>query len=124
MTDIDARLTQMLATRDKARDAKDFFLDLADLVARGAAETLGRQQDEVGILIAGRGDSYLRFAAPRKFCDLGTIPTSKRDSIAVAVFNRKTGEANNPERRTTTFLLCAMWLSLRVSSWPRASCPS
>ena len=95
MNDIDTRLANMLATRDKARDPKDFFLDVADLVARGASEALGRQVDEIGILIAGTDGKYLRFVAPRKLCDLGTIPTTKRDSIAVTVFTRKAGEANN-----------------------------
>jgi hypothetical protein len=95
MNDLEARLENMLATRDNARDPKDFFLDLGDLVARGAAEALGRQVDEIGILIASGDGKYLRFVAPRKLCDLGTIPTTKRDSIAVAVFTRKTGEANN-----------------------------
>jgi hypothetical protein len=95
MNDLDARLANMIETRDKARDPKDFFLDLADLVARGAAETLGRKEDEIGILIAGTDGKYLRFIAPRKLCDLGTIPTTKRDSIAVTVYTRKTGEANN-----------------------------
>jgi hypothetical protein len=95
MNDIDARLASMLATRDKARDPKDFFLDLADIVARGAAEAFARQVDEIGILIAGTDGKYLRFVAPRKLCDLGTIPTTKRDSIAVGVFTRKAGEANN-----------------------------
>jgi hypothetical protein len=95
MNDIDARLANMLATREPSRDAKDFFLDLADLVARGASEVFGRQVDEIGILIAGTDGKYLRFVAPRKLCDLGTIPTTKRDSIAVTVFNRKTGEAHN-----------------------------
>ncbi|MEO8361073.1 MAG: hypothetical protein ABI672_13665, partial [Vicinamibacteria bacterium] len=71
MTDIDARLSNMLATRDNARDPKEFFLDLADLVARGAAEALDRQVDEIGILIAGGDGKYLRFVAPRKLCDLG-----------------------------------------------------
>lgn len=95
MNDIDVRLENMLATRDSARDPKDFFLDVADLVARGAAEILGRQVDEIGILIADTEAKYLRFVAPRKLCDLGTIPTTKRDSIAVNVFMRKNGEANN-----------------------------
>ncbi|MEO5763501.1 MAG: hypothetical protein ABIR28_14450 [Vicinamibacteria bacterium] len=95
MIDIDARLANMLATRDSTRDPKEFFLDLADLVARGAAEELGREVDEIGILIAGSDGKYLRFVAPRKLCDLGTIPTTKRDSIAVTVFSRKSGEANN-----------------------------
>ncbi len=95
MNDIDARLANMLATRESSRDPKDFFLDLADLVARGAAEAFGRQIDEIGILIAGTDGKYLRFVAPRKLCDLGTIPTTKRDSIAVAVFTKKAGEAHN-----------------------------
>ena len=95
MNDIDARLANMLGTRDSARDPKDFFLDLADLVARGAAEVLGRRVDEIGILFVGTDGKYLRFVAPRKLCDLGTIPTTKRDSIAVSVLTRKTGEANN-----------------------------
>jgi hypothetical protein len=95
MNDIDVRLADMLATRDSARDPKDFFLDLADLVARDAAEVLGRQAEEIGILIAGASAKYLRFVAPRKLCDLGTIPITKRDSIAVSVFTRKMGEANN-----------------------------
>ena len=39
----------------------------------------------------GRGDArrharHLRFVAPRKFADLGTIPVTKRDSIAVNIF--------------------------------------
>lgn len=85
----------MIATRDAARDPKDFFLDLADLVARGAAEALERRPDEIGILIAGTDAKYLRFVAPRKLCDLGTIPTTKRDSIAVSVYTRKAPEANN-----------------------------
>ena len=95
MNDIDERLANMLANRESGRDPKDFFLDLADLVARGAAEDLGRQVDEIGILMAGTDGKYLRFAAPRKLWDLGTIPTTKRDSIAVNVFAKKVGEANN-----------------------------
>ena len=95
MHDIDAQLANMLATRDAARDPKEFFLDLADLVARGAAEQLERRVDEIGILIVGTDGKYLRFIAPRKLCDLGTIPTTKRDSIAVSVYTRKAPEANN-----------------------------
>jgi hypothetical protein len=95
MKDIDGRLANMLSTRDPARDPKDFFLDVADLVARGVAEEMDRRLDEIGILIAGAQGKYLRFVAPRKLCDLGTIPVTKRDSIAVGVFTRKTAEANN-----------------------------
>ena len=34
---------------------------------------------------------HLRFVAPRKFADLGTIPVTKRDSIAVDIFGRSAG---------------------------------
>lgn len=95
MSHIDNRLSAMLATRAAGADPKEFFLDLVDLVAKDASEVLGRELDEIGILMVGTDGKYLRFAAPRKLCDLGTIPTTKRDSIAVAVFMRKTAEANN-----------------------------
>lgn len=95
MSNIDDRLAAMLASREAGVDAKEFFLELVDLVARDASEVLGRQIDEIGILIVGTDGKYLRFAAPRKLCDLGTIPTTKRDSIAVAVLTRKSAEANN-----------------------------
>ena len=63
MTDIDARLAIMLATRESSRDPKAFFLDLADLVARDAAEAFGRQIDEVGILMVSQDGTCLRFIA-------------------------------------------------------------
>jgi len=95
MSNIDDRLAAMLASRAAGVDPKEFFLELVDLVARDASEVLGRQTDEIGILIVSTDGKYLRFASPRKLCDLGTIPTTKRDSIAVAVFTRKNAEANN-----------------------------
>ena len=95
MTDIDSRLTAMLASRDASRDAKELFLDVAELIARDAAQELGRHEDEIGILMTGKDSTYLRFAAPRKLCDLGTIPLTKRDSIAVGVFVRRMAEAHN-----------------------------
>ena len=55
----------------------------------------GSNTDEVAILVLTSDRKHLRFAAPRKFADLGTIPVSKRDSIAVNVLARKSGEAMN-----------------------------
>lgn len=95
MSDIDARLSRMLEKRGTAADAKAFLLDLADMVALDAAEAFGRQVDEVGIMLAGTHAPYLRFVTPRKLCDLGTVPLTKRDSIAVNVFSRKTAEVSN-----------------------------
>ena len=51
--------------------------------------------DEVAILLLTTDSRHLRFVAPRKFADLGTIPITKRDSIAVNIFGRKAGEAMN-----------------------------
>jgi hypothetical protein len=95
MTDLDVRLSNLLDSRNAVRDDKDRFLEIAEVVASGAAAEFGRQLDEIGILIVGSDQKYLRFAAPRQLCDLGTIPTTKRDSIAVSVYTKKTGEANN-----------------------------
>lgn len=116
MEDIDARLASMIADRDNARDAQGLFVELAAVVAAGAAETLGRQIEEIGILIAGTKGTYLRFIAPRKLCDLGTIPTTKRDSIAVSVFTRKHPEANNnvPMSRHVAF-----FESVKVAAKPQ-----
>ena len=53
------------------------------------------KSDEVAILFLTVDGKHLRFIAPRKFASLGTIPVTKRDSIAVDVFEKKTGEAMN-----------------------------
>jgi hypothetical protein len=57
--------------------------------------TFGAKQDEVAILLLTSDSRHLRFLAPRKFADLGTIPVTKRDSIAVGILGKKTGEAMN-----------------------------
>ena len=49
----------------------------------------------MAILFLTTDGRHLRFVAPRKFADLGTIPITKRDSIAVNIFGRKAGEAMN-----------------------------
>ena len=58
-------------------------------------DELRAKTDEVAILVLTSDRKHLRFAAPRKFADLGTIPVTKRDSIAVNIFGRKAGEAMN-----------------------------
>lgn len=95
MDELQARLAPILAGRDQAKDPKEFFLDVAEALALAAAEAFSRRTDEVGLLVVNPEGTYLRFAAPRRLCDLGTIPLSKRDSIAVTVFTRKVGEASN-----------------------------
>jgi hypothetical protein len=95
MDDLQARLAALLAARDQASDPRAPLLDAAEMIARAAADAFQRRPDEVGILVAGADGRYLRFAAPRRLSDLGTIPLTKRESIAVGVFSRKTGEASN-----------------------------
>lgn len=95
MSDIDARLSRMLEQRSAEANPKEFLLDLADMVARDAGESFGRQVDEIGIMLAGTHAPYLRFVTPRKLCDLGTVPLTKRDSIAVTVFSRKAADVSN-----------------------------
>src|SRR5205814_10706667 len=51
--------------------------------------------DEVAILLLTADGRHLRFVSPRQFADLGSIPVTKRDSIAVNILGRKTGEALN-----------------------------
>jgi hypothetical protein len=77
--------------------------DLVEIVAAMASKRgevavctqFGNKSDEVAILLTTSDRKHLRFAAPRKFTELGTIPVTKRDSIAVSIFNRGTGEAMN-----------------------------
>jgi hypothetical protein len=49
----------------------------------------------VAILVVTTDARHLRFVAPRKFSDLGSIPVTKRDSIAVNILGKKAGEAMN-----------------------------
>jgi hypothetical protein len=88
-------LGAMAAKKGEAENPRELFLDMAERVVRAAGSIFGAKNDEVAILIRTGDGKHLRFAAPRKFSDLGTIPVTKRDSIAVTVLGKKAGEANN-----------------------------
>lgn len=88
-------LKAMAAKRDQFPDRRELFLDLAERVAKHACGVFGCRADEVALLVLTADKRHLRFAAPRKLTDLGTIPLTKRDSIAVNVFTRRAGEAHN-----------------------------
>src|SRR5262249_19741422 len=64
-------------------------------VVKSVCQAFGTKSDEVAILLVTSDNKHLRFAAPRKFADLGTIPVTKRDSIAVNILGKKAGEAMN-----------------------------
>jgi hypothetical protein len=88
-------LVAMAAKKGEVESPRELFLDMAERVVTVVGSLFGAKSDEVAILIRTTDGKHLRFAAPRKFADLGTIPVTKRDSIAVNVLGRKTGEAMN-----------------------------
>ena len=49
----------------------------------------------MAILLLSADGRHLRFVAPRRFAELGSIPVTKRDSIAVGVLARRSGEVIN-----------------------------
>lgn len=95
MNDLLDILRAMAQKRDEVADRRELFLDMAERVVKHVSSVFGTRADEVAILIVTTDGQHLRFAAPRKFADLGSIPVTKRDSIAVNIFNRKVGEAIN-----------------------------
>jgi hypothetical protein len=88
-------LGALASRKADVKDQRELCLDLAELVVKAACGTFGVKNDEVAILLLTSDQQHLRFVAPRRFADLGTIPLTKRDSIAVAVFGRGRGEAQN-----------------------------
>jgi len=88
-------LGAMTAQKDKVPDRKELLLDMSERVVKAVAAAFTCKVDEVAILVLTSDGKHLRFIAPRKFTDLGTIPITKRDSIAVTVLGKKSGEAMN-----------------------------
>jgi hypothetical protein len=85
----------MASQKGKVPDQRELYLDMADRVVKAVGTAFTCKPDEVAILILTTDGKHLRFVAPRRFTDLGTIPVTKRDSIAVATLGKKTGEAMN-----------------------------
>ena len=88
-------LGAMAAQKDKVRDRHELLLDMADRVVKSVSQEFSCKQDEEAILLLSADGRHLRFVAPRRFADLGSIPVTKRDSIAVGVLSRRTGEVIN-----------------------------
>ena len=95
MKDLLEILTAMAAKKSEVKNPLELYLDMAERVVKSASATFGAKSDEVEILIVTTDARHLRFVAPRKFSDLGTIPVTKRDSIAVNILAKKAGEAVN-----------------------------
>ena len=95
MRELQEILQAMLAQKDKIKNRHELLLDMAERVVKAVSQEFGCKQEEVAILLVSLDGRHLRFVAPRLFAELGTIPTTKRDSIAVGVLSRKTGEVIN-----------------------------
>jgi hypothetical protein len=95
MHDLIDILQAMAGKKGDVENPLELFLDMAQRVVKHASAEFGTKADEVAILIVTADGNHLRFAAPRKFADLGTIPMTKRDSIAVSILAKKSGEAMN-----------------------------
>jgi hypothetical protein len=95
MDDLLAILDAMLARKAEVTDPRELLCDVAERIVKAVVGMFGVKTDEVAILLATTDERDLRFVAPRSFGELGTIPLTKRDSIAVGVFNRRVGEAMN-----------------------------
>jgi len=95
MKDLLDILQAMAENKGRTDNPLELFLDMSERVVKYVAAAFGAKTDEVAILFLTSDSRHLRFVAPRKFAELGTIPVTKRDSIAVNIFGRKTGEAMN-----------------------------
>jgi ABC-2 type transport system permease protein len=88
-------LSAMAAQRDKVKDVRELLLDMAERVVKAVSQEFACRQEEVAILLLSADGCHLRFVAPRRFAQIGSIPLTKRDSIAVTVLARRAGEVNN-----------------------------
>jgi hypothetical protein len=95
MDELHEILSAMAQQADRVPDRRELLLDMGDRIVKTVSQQFSCKQDEVAILLLSSDGKHLRFVAPRPFAELGTIPLTKRDSIAVGVFARRTGEVTN-----------------------------
>jgi hypothetical protein len=95
MQDLLDILEAMAGKRSQVENATELFLDMAERVVKSVSAEFGLKNDEVAILLLTVDGQALRFAAPRKLTNLSTIPVTARDSIAVKVFAKRSGEVMN-----------------------------
>jgi hypothetical protein len=95
MEDLPDILAAMAAQKGKVADGRELLLDMSDLIVKAISQGFGCKQDEVAILLVTADGRHLRFIAPRPFAELGSIPLTKRDSIAVRVVSSRRGEIIN-----------------------------
>ena len=86
----------MAAQKDKIKDRRELLLDMGERVVKAVSQQFGCKQDEVAMLLLSLDGKHLRFIAPRRFAELGSIPTTQarldRRGRAVA---KRSGEVIN-----------------------------
>jgi hypothetical protein len=95
MKDLGEILSAMVGQKDKIADRRELLLDMSDLIVKAIGQAFQCKPDEVAILLMTSDGKHLRFIAPRAFAELGTIPLTKRDAIAVRVVSSRKGEVIN-----------------------------
>ena len=95
MKDLGEILSAMVGQKDKIADRRELLLDMSDLIVKAIGQAFKCKPDEVAILLMTADGKHLRFIAPRAFAELGTIPLTKRDAIAVRVVSSRKGEVIN-----------------------------
>jgi hypothetical protein len=95
MRELQEILFAMAGQRDKVADRLELLLDMGERIAKAFSREFSCRSDEIAILLLTGDGHHLRFVAPRQLVGLGSIPVTKRDSIAVAVLARRTGELTN-----------------------------
>jgi hypothetical protein len=105
MQDLIEILSAMVARKKDVPDHRELLLDVGERIVKRVSGAFGVKTDEVAILLVTSDKRHLRFVSPRQFAELGTIPVTKRDSIAVNILGKRTGEALNnvPQVRHVAF---------------------
>jgi hypothetical protein len=95
MNELGEILSAMVQQKDRVADRRELLLDMSDLIVKAVSQAFKCKPDEVAILLMTADGRHLRFIAPRPFAELGSIPLTKRDAIAVRVVSARRGEVIN-----------------------------
>ena len=95
MQDLIDILSAMVSKKSEVPDQRELLLDVGERIVKRVSGAFAVKNDEVAILLLTADNKHLRFVSPRKLAELGTIPVTKRDSIAVTILGKRVGEANN-----------------------------
>jgi hypothetical protein len=95
MQDLIEILSAMVSRKSEVPDHRELLLDVGERIVKRVSGAFAVKTDEVAILLLTVDAKHLRFVSPRKFAELGSIPVTKRDSIAVNILGKRVGEAIN-----------------------------